>query len=37
MCDIDVKCERRNGTVYSGGAEALARHPVRVIGKKKTR
>ena len=35
MCDIDVRCERRNGTVYSVGAEALARRPVRVIGKRK--
>ena len=35
ICDIDVRCERRNGTVYSVGAEALARRPVRVIGKRK--
>ena len=35
MCDIDVKCERRNGTVYSGGAEAPARRSVRVIGIRK--
>ena len=34
MCDIDVRYERRNGTVYSVGAEALARRPVRVIGKR---
>ena len=32
MCDIDVRCERSNGTVYSGGAEVPARRPVRVIG-----
>ena len=35
MCDIDVRCERNNGTVYSGGAEAHARRSVRVIGKTK--
>ena len=31
MCVIDVMCERSNGTVYSGGAEAPARRAVRVI------
>ena len=35
MCDIDVRCEISNGTMYSGGAEAHARRSVRVIGKRK--
>ena len=35
MCDFDVRCERNNGTVYSVGAEGLARRPARVIGKRK--
>ena len=35
ICVIDVRSERKEGTVYSGGAEVHARHPVRVIGKRK--
>ena len=35
ICVIDVRCERSNGTVYSGGAEAPARRSVCVIGKRK--
>ena len=35
MCDLDVRCESNNGTVYSVGAEGLARRPARVIGKRK--
>ena len=35
MCVINVRCERRNGTVYSGGAEEPARRSARVIGIKR--
>ena len=35
ICGFDVRCERSNGTVYCGGAEAPARRPIRVIGIRK--
>ena len=35
ICGLDVRCDRKNGTVYSVGAEATARRPARVRGKRK--